>query len=164
MEDGIQMTDRVKIYEEKKKGAPVWAWLLPLLLVVGLLAYFLTRHHPDPQQASATPDLGTVYFDTNQAVLTADDQQTLQRAAATMKQNPNVHMRLEGFTDSTGSSSQNATLSERRATSVADYLQTQGIDRKRLTGGGNGASHPADTNASEQGKAENRRVELFSQQ
>jgi len=162
MDDGIQMADKVKIYEEKKKALPIWAWLLPLLLIAGLLAYFLTRHHD--VQTAATPDLGTVYFDTNQAALSNDDQQTLQKTAATLKQNPNMHMRLEGFTDSTGSAPLNEGLSERRANAVADYLQSQGIDRKRLNGGGNGASHPAETNSSEQGKADNRRVELFSQQ
>ncbi len=160
MRDSTQATEKVKIYEEKRSKFPLWGWLLPLLLVVGLLAYFLTRHHSGGQEAS----LGTVYFDTNQAALNADDQQTLQRAASTLKQNPNMHMRVEGFTDSTGSSSTNASLSERRANSVADYLQSQGIDRSRLTGGGHGDSHPADTNSSEQGKADNRRVELFSQQ
>ena len=167
------MTDRVKVYEEKKGGLPVWAWLLPLLLLIALLAWFLTRHHDEPAAAStatpiaatsAFPDLGAVKFDTDQAILTPDDQQILQRAAAAMKENPNAHLRLEGFTDSTGSAPHNDTLSERRTMAVADYLQSQGVDRKRLTGQGFGAAKPVDNNTTEQGKADNRRVELFSQQ
>ena len=174
------MAEQVKIYEEKKKGLPIWAWLLPLLLLLALLAYFLTRNRnqtdaPAVSQATpaaatntaaanAFPDLGTVHFDTDKATLTPEGQATLQRAAAAMKGNPNVHLRLEGYTDSTGEPSHNDTLSDQRAKTVADYLQSQGIDRSRLTGAGFGAARPVDTNATDQGKADNRRVELFSQQ
>ena len=168
------MPDKVKVYEEKKKGLPVWAWLLPLLLLVALAAYFLTRHKDEPQvtQAPASqvapaagfPDLGTVHFDTNQATLTQDSQATLDKAASVMKSNPNAHIRLEGYTDSTGGNAQNLSLSQRRAIAVADYLKAKGIDGSRLTGNGFGPTNPADTNASEAGKADNRRVELFSQQ
>ena len=168
------MPDKVKVYEEKKKGLPVWVWLLPLLLLAALAAYFLTRHKDEPQvtqapasqvaPAAAFPDLGTVHFDTNQATLTQDSQATLDRAAGVMKSNPNAHIRLEGYTDSTGNNAQNLSLSQRRAIAVADYLKGKGIDGSRLTGNGFGPTNPADTNASEAGKADNRRVELFSQQ
>ena len=169
------MVDRIKVYEEKKNSLPVWAWLLPLLLLLALAAFFLTRHHEEPAAVSsvpaaqtgpneAFPDLGTVHFDTDQASLTPDGQETLQKAAAAMKSNPNVHLRLEGYTDSTGSSSHNDSLADRRAKTVVDFLQGQGIDRTRLTGEGFGATKPVDTNATDQGKADNRRVELFSQQ
>jgi outer membrane protein OmpA-like peptidoglycan-associated protein len=168
------MADRVEIYEEKKKGLPIWAWLLPLLLLLALLAYFLTRHKDEPVVTSAPagqvaptaafPDLGTVHFDTDKATLTAEGQATLQRAAAAMKDNPNIHLRLEGFTDSTGTDPHNLNLSQQRAMTVADYLKGQGIDGKRLTGEGFGPAKPTDTNATDTGKADNRRVELFSQQ
>ena len=171
------MAERVKVYEEKKSGLPIWAWLLPLLLLLALLAYFLTRHHDAPAvsdtgaapvaTAAATPaafpDLGTVHFDTDKATLTPDGQATLQRAAAAMKDHPDVHLRLEGYTDNTGTAPHNDTLSDQRAKTVVDYLQSQGIERSRLTGEGFGAAKPVDTNATDQGKADNRRVELFSQ-
>ena len=165
------MAEHVKVYEEKKKGLPIWAWLLPLLLLLALLAYFLT-HRAAPvatdtavaTPAAAFPDLGTVHFDTDKATLTPEGQATLQQAAAAMKSNPNTHLRIEGFTDSTGTEPHNETLSDQRAKTVADYLQSQGIDRSRLTGQGFAASKPVDTNATPQGKADNRRVELFSQQ
>ena len=170
------MADRVKVYEEtKKKGLPIWAWLIPLLILLALLIYFLTRH-PAAQTtaaapavatapaAAAVPDLGTVHFNTDQATLTPEDEATLRRAAAAMKANPNLHMRLEGFTDSTGSLPHNASLSDRRAYAVANFLKGQGIDGSRLTGQGFGPAAPAATNATEAGKADNRRVELFSQQ
>ncbi len=168
------MAEHIKVYEEKKKGLPIWAWLLPLLLLLALAAFLLSRHKdaasaalPASPNAVATPgfpDLGTVHFETDQATLTPEDQATLQRAAAAMKANPNVHLRLEGYTDSTGADSHNLTLSQRRAQAVAEYLKGQGIDGNRLTGEGFGPAKPADTNATDAGKADNRRVELFSQQ
>lgn len=175
------MADRVKVYEEnKKKGLPIWAWLLPLLLLLALLVYFLTRHPaaqsnaaPAPAATAATaaaaptsafPDLGTVHFATNQATLTPEGEATLRRAADIMKGNPNIHLRLEGYTDSTGTAGHNATLSQQRAATVAAFLKGQGIDGSRLTGQGFGESQPTDTNATAQGKADNRRVELFTQQ
>ena len=168
------MSEKVKIYEEKKGGLPSWAWLIPLLLLVALLAYFLTRHKTEPAitqapvsqvaPAAALPDLGTVHFDTNQATLTPASQSTLDKAADAMKANPNAHMRLEGYTDSTGTDTHNLSLSQQRAYAVANYLKAKGIDGSRLTGNGFGPGNPADTNATDNGKADNRRVELFSQQ
>ena len=165
------MAERVKVYEETKKGIPVWAWLLPLLLLLALLAYFLTHRPPAdgaPMVSStavtaAFPDLGSVHFDTDKATLTPEGQATLLQAVAAMKANPFAHLRIEGFTDSTGSAPHNTDLSEQRALAVADYLKGQGIDGSRLTGGGFGAQKPTDTNATSSGKADNRRVELFSQ-
>ena len=169
------MADRVKVYEEtQKKALPLWAWLLPLLLLLALLLYFLTRHPANTSiattpatataPASAMPNLGAVHFDTDKATLTPEGEAKLKSAAAYMKSNPNAHLRLEGYTDSTGSTPHNASLSEQRALSVATFLKAQGIDSSRLTGAGFGPTNPADTNGTEAGKADNRRVELFSQQ
>ena len=168
------MAEHVKVYEEKK-GVPVWAWLLPLLLLLALLAWFLTHRHagqaataaPVAQTSAAPaafPDLGTVHFDTDKATLTPDGQATLDKAAAAMQANPNAHLRLEGYTDSTGTNSTNLPLSQQRANTVASYLKAKGIDGSRLTGEGFAAANPAASNATEAGKADNRRVELFSQQ
>ena len=175
------MAEHVKIYEEKKKGLPIWAWLLPLLLLLALLAFFLLHRQPaniagtgaavpvaptasGAATPAAFPDLGTVHFDTDKATLTAEGTATLQQAAAAMKANPNVHLRMEGYTDSTGTDPHNDSLSDQRAKTVVEFLSAQGIDRSRLTGEGFGAAKPVDTNATVQGKADNRRVELFSQQ
>ena len=163
------MADRVKVYEEKKSGTPIWAWLLPLLLVLALLGYFLVRHNKTQETASAPlaqgafPDLGVVHFDTDKATLTPDGTATLDKAVDALKANPKAHMRLEGYTDATGTAPHNADLSEQRAMTVADYLQSKGIERSRLTGGGFGPEKPVDTNATPTGKADNRRVELFTQ-
>lgn len=165
------MAERVKVYEEGKKGFPTWVWLLPVLLLSALLAYFLLNRHADqpavasaPVATGAYPDLGTVHFETDKASLTQEGQGTLDRAAEAMKANPAAHLRLEGYTDSTGSDAHNQSLSQQRASTVADYLKSKGIDSSRLTGGGFAAGNPVDTNATASGKADNRRVELFSQQ
>ncbi len=167
------MSEKVKVYEEKKRGLPIWAWLIPLLLVLALLAYYLTHRKADPAitqapvsqvaPAAAFPDLGTVHFETDKADLTPASQATLDRAAEAMKSNPDAHMRLEGYTDSTGTDIHNLSLSQQRAYAVANYLKAKGIDGARLTGNGFGPGNPADTNATDTGKADNRRVELFSQ-
>ena len=167
------MAQHVKVFEEKKKAVSVWAWLLPLLLLLLLLAFLLMHHRSEapaavnnatPAAAGAFPDLGTVHFDTDKATITPEGQATLQQAAAAMKSNPNAHLRIEGYTDSTGTTPHNNDLAEQRAQSVAAYLKGQGIDGSRLTGGGFGPANPVDSNATASGKADNRRVELFSQQ
>ena len=81
-----------------------------------------------------------------------------------MKANPSAHLRLEGYTDSTGSDPHNQTLSQQRTATVANYLKAKGIEGSRLTGDGFASANPVGTNATDAGKADNRRVELFSQQ
>ena len=170
------MADRVKVYEEKRKGFPLWAWLLPLLLLVAMLAVWFTHNRTSsvatdrttaPVSASAAgsyPALGTIHFQTDKATLTPEDQATLDRAAESMKNNPGAHLRVEGYTDSTGSDLHNLTLSQQRANAVASYLKSKGVEGSRLTGEGFGKEDPTDTNSTQAGKADNRRVELFSQQ
>ena len=170
-------TERVKVYEDaKKSGLPIWAWLLPLLLILGLLAWYLTRRNTSnttavaaPAAASAPapsgiPSLASVHFATDSADLTPDSQATLTNAAAYMKQHPEAHLRLEGYTDSTGNDPHNLNLSQQRTQAVANFLKGQGIEGSRLTGDGFGPQNPVDTNATATGKADNRRVEVFAQQ
>ena len=167
-------TEHVKLYEDRKRaGVPVWAWLIPLLLLLALLAWYFLYHRSPDQSAAAPaaataagasmPDLGSVHFATDQATLTPEGQATLTQAAAYMKQNPQSHLRIEGYTDATGNDPHNQNLSQRRAATVEEFLTAQGIDKSRLTGEGFGPENPAATNATEPGKADNRRAELFVQ-
>jgi outer membrane protein OmpA-like peptidoglycan-associated protein len=166
------MADRVKVYEEKKNSIPVWAWLLPLLLLLGLLALWFTRNRANSttatpvsqSQTGSYPSLGSIHFATDQATLTPDDRATLDRAAESIKNSPGADLRVEGYTDSAGSDAHNLTLSHQRANAVATYLKSKGVDGNRLTGEGFGKEDPTGTNATQSGKADNRRVELFSQQ
>lgn len=167
------MTERVKIYEEggKKAGVPLWAWLLPLLLILALLAYFLTRHRSDntavtpttTAQPAALPTLGAIHFATDKSDLSPDAKATLDQASEAMKQDHSIHLRVEGYTDSTGTAPHNDNLAGARAAAVVEYLKGKGVDNAQLTGEGFGPEKPVDTNATASGKADNRRVELFRQ-
>jgi OOP family OmpA-OmpF porin len=92
---------------------------------------------------------------------TADSVQILDEAVDTLKRYPNVHVSVDGYTDSVGSDAYNQKLSERRAKGVYDYLTEHGIDASRLAGPtGFGESNPIDTNKTSAGRQRNRRVEL----
>lgn len=167
------MTERVKVYEEggKKAGIPIWAWLLPLLLLLALLAYFLTRHKSDntatapaaitATQPAALPTLGAIHFATDKSDLSPEAKATLDQASEAMKQDKAIHLRVEGYTDSTGTTPHNDNLAGARAAAVVEYLKGKGVDKAQLTGEGFGEEKPVDTNATAAGKADNRRVELF---
>jgi outer membrane protein OmpA-like peptidoglycan-associated protein len=73
---------------------------------------------------------------------------------------PELNLRIEGHTDSTGSPDYNQGLSERRAASVRDFLAGQGIDWQRMMSVGYGLTRPVGDNATAQGRAKNRRVEI----
>jgi OOP family OmpA-OmpF porin len=92
---------------------------------------------------------------------TADSVQILDEAVDTLKRYPNVHVSVDGYTDSVGSDAYNQKLSERRAQGVYDYLTGHGIDGSRLDGPkGFGEANPIDTNKTAEGRQRNRRVEL----
>ncbi|MCY1184300.1 putative lipoprotein YiaD [compost metagenome] len=74
--------------------------------------------------------------------------------------NPRRMVRIEGYTDSTGARQDNLQLSRARAQAVADVLVDLGIDEKRIQVEGYGDQYPIEANASERGRAQNRRVEI----
>ncbi|KWF66922.1 hypothetical protein WT57_16745 [Burkholderia pseudomultivorans] len=71
---------------------------------------------------------------------------------------------VAGYTDSIGSDSYNNALSLRRAKSVADYLRAHGLDAERMAVDGFGKSNPVASNATDAGRAQNRRVEIVLEQ
>jgi outer membrane protein OmpA-like peptidoglycan-associated protein len=77
-----------------------------------------------------------------------------------LKQNPKVEIEISGHTDSKGSDDYNLNLSQGRSQSVVDYIVSQGIDSSRLTAHGYGEGKPIDTNDTDEGRANNRRVEF----
>ena len=101
-----------------------------------------------------------VTFDVGSYTLKPQFRTTLDKVADSLKQYPNSLVDVYGHTDSTGSSDYNQTLSENRATTVAGYLQTQGITSSRLRSQGFGETMPVADNSSEDGRARNRRVEI----
>lgn len=84
----------------------------------------------------------------------------LNDAADILNQHSDVTIDVDGYCDIIGSYPYNLRLSERRANSVAGYLQTKGIAANRLVTHGYGKTHFVATNATPEGRAQNRRVEL----
>lgn len=87
-------------------------------------------------------------------------QQTLDQVAQTLAAYNQTYIDVLGHTDSTGSDAYNQGLSERRAQSVASYLTSRGVQPARIATRGFGESAPIATNATEEGRAANRRVEI----
>ncbi len=104
--------------------------------------------------------LGDVLFAFNKADLSAQAAPRLDKLANFLKQFPDRKLLIEGYTDSVGSESYNQQLSERRAMAVRDALSQRGVDTHRITAQGYGKSHPVAENASPNGRAMNRRVEI----
>jgi outer membrane protein OmpA-like peptidoglycan-associated protein len=103
-----------------------------------------------------------VNFAFNSAVLTPESKKILDedRTVARLKGEPDMKVEVAGHTDSVGSEAYNKKLSEQRAQAVVDYLVSTGVDPKRLKAVGYGKDKPIASNATEAGRAENRRVEL----
>jgi outer membrane protein OmpA-like peptidoglycan-associated protein len=103
-----------------------------------------------------------INFAFNSAELTAESKKVLDqdRDVARLKGEPDIRVEVAGHTDSVGSDAYNQKLSERRAQSVVDYLISKGVDPKRLKAVGYGKTKPVASNATDAGRAENRRVEL----
>ncbi|CRM64101.1 OmpA family protein [Pseudomonas sp. 25 R 14] len=104
--------------------------------------------------------LGDVLFDTGQAELKNSANRTVLKIVQFLQLNPKRVVRIEGYTDSTGGEQENLKLSRDRAQAVADVLVDLGIDDKRIQVEGYGDQYPVEVNASERGRAQNRRVEI----
>jgi len=101
-----------------------------------------------------------VQFDFDKADIRADARPVLDAAIETLGEHGNVSVVAEGHTDNVGSDEYNEKLSLRRATSVKGYLVAGGISSARLKVEGYGESKPVASNETEDGRAQNRRVEL----
>jgi OmpA-OmpF porin, OOP family len=101
-----------------------------------------------------------IHFETAKATILPDSESVLAEVAKMLQQNPDVKVSVEGHTDNVGSAAANQTLSEKRAQAVVAWLSSHGIEGSRLQAKGWGASKPVEDNATEEGRAKNRRVEL----
>jgi outer membrane protein OmpA-like peptidoglycan-associated protein len=104
--------------------------------------------------------LGDMLFDTGEAELENSANRTVLKIVQFLQLNPRRVVRIEGYTDNTGGEQENLKLSRDRAQSVADVLMDLGIDEKRIQVEGYGDQYPVDVNATERGRAQNRRVEI----
>jgi OmpA-OmpF porin, OOP family len=101
-----------------------------------------------------------VNFESGSAVLTGQATHVLDRIAAAMRGQKNIHLEIDGYTDNTSTAKFNMVLSQQRAESVKQYLIGQGIDATRMSTQGFGDTHPMVSNNDEAGRAVNRRVEF----
>ena len=101
-----------------------------------------------------------ITFATDQDAVKAAFYPTLNSVALVLKKFNRTTVDVYGFTDSTGGAQHNLDLSQRRALSVANYLSGQGVDPRRFAVTGFGADRPVASNATEAGRAQNRRVEI----
>jgi outer membrane protein OmpA-like peptidoglycan-associated protein len=110
----------------------------------------------------AVMSLPGISFETGKAVLKPAAQLTLAQLAGIAQVFPTVNLRVEGYTDSTGNAAANQKLSEARAKAVYDFLKTRGVADARLAFQGLGSANPVADNATAEGKAKNRRVEIVA--
>lgn len=106
-------------------------------------------------------DFDRLTFDTGKDTLQASSQEQLNNVAAILKAYPNAHVKIGGYTDNTGGAAANLKLSDDRAKNVMAALVAGGIDSSRLEAKGYGEEHPVASNATEEGRAQNRRISLL---
>ncbi len=102
-----------------------------------------------------------ITFDTNNDVMKTSANKVLDSVAIVAKEYNKTILQVVGHTDSTGNDKINIPLSQRRAATVADYLKMRGVAASRISASGMGASSPIASNATEAGREQNRRVEIY---
>ncbi|KPQ26782.1 MULTISPECIES: OmpA family protein [unclassified Halomonas] len=102
----------------------------------------------------------SVTFDVDSSELTSEARSSLNEVASVVSEYADTRINIAGHTDSTGEDAYNQRLSERRAESVGGYLSQNGVSSSRLNTRGYGESQPVASNDNEDGRSQNRRVEI----
>ncbi len=122
---------------------------------------------PKPKKEALVVEVGKaivlegVVFKFGSAILLSASEQVLDKAYATMKDNPDIEVEIHGHTDNKGKPSYNLKLSLARANSVKAYLVKKGISAKRIGTRGFAAVRPIATNDTDEGRQRNRRIEFY---
>jgi outer membrane protein OmpA-like peptidoglycan-associated protein len=154
-EDGDGVTNKNDKCPGTPKGTEVDADGCPIPVAAVVV-------EPPVEQAPEVIVISDLTFAFDSAELTDADRQRIDRGVANLKaESPNATLKIVGHTDSVGSEDYNQQLSERRAQSVANYLIAGGINPANITSvAGAGESSPIADNATAEGRAMNRRVEI----
>jgi len=104
-----------------------------------------------------------IEFDTGKATIKPESEKVLSEVLGMLQAQPGWKMKVEGHTDSTGTKAGNLALSQKRAESVVSWLVQKGIAQTQLEAAGLGDTKPIADNATDAGRAKNRRVELVKQ-
>ncbi|MBK9460217.1 MAG: OmpA family protein [Sphingobacteriales bacterium] len=99
-------------------------------------------------------------FETGKSTLKPESAEQVKNMAAILKAFPQVEIKLGGYTDNTGDAKKNLTLSGERAKTVKAELVKLGTDAKRIATEGYGQEHPVADNATPEGRAQNRRIDV----
>ena len=105
--------------------------------------------------------LNSIFFDHNQATLKSESTVELEKVVRFMKENKELLFEISGHTDNKGSWDYNMELSERRSEAVMNYLIEHGVAKSRLVYSGYGYDKPVATNDTDNGRQQNRRVEML---
>lgn len=145
--------------------------------VVGGAAGAVIGHHMDAQAEKLSQELegaqvsrvgegiavtfdSGILFPFDSAELTSEARSNLRKLADSLQAEARTNVMIVGHTDSDGSDSYNQRLSERRGRSASDYLASLGVASSRLVSRGRGEAEPIGSNGTEEGKRQNRRVEV----
>lgn len=102
-----------------------------------------------------------ITFNTNESVIKSSANRVLDSVAKVAEEYNKTSLRVIGYTDSTGNDSINIPLSQKRAAAVAQYLELRGVAATRIMAMGMGAQNPIASNATADGREQNRRVEIY---
>jgi outer membrane protein OmpA-like peptidoglycan-associated protein len=114
-----------------------------------------------PIEVGLTVRLQNIYFDFDKTTLKDESFVELNKVVDFLKQNETVEIEISGHTDNKGSDDYNLNLSQGRSQAVVDYIIGQGVETFRLSAQGYGESKAIDTNDTDIGRANNRRVEFI---
>ena len=103
---------------------------------------------------------GNITFDTNKNVIKSSFMPTLNSISKVLQEYNQTRVIVSGYTDSTGNDTINIPLSQKRAQAVAHYLNLHGVAAGRINAVGYGAANPIASNATPEGREQNRRVEI----
>lgn len=123
-------------------------------------SFFVKDIPLQPIEAGAVIVLKNIFFDVNKWELKPASLIELNKLVALLSENPKLTIQISGHTDNVGKDADNLALSLNRAKAVTAYLMSKGIEGKRLTSKGFGATKPVASNDTEEGKSQNRRTEL----
>jgi peptidoglycan-associated lipoprotein len=138
------------------------------IVVLGFFSGCAPCHAPQEPRAmmkapaQAAEPLRNVYFAVNSDELSQTGEQTLRRNARWLRANPDSDVKIEGFADERGSTQHNKELGMRRALTAASYLESLGIEAKRIKAVSYGEERPLDPAHNEEAWSKNRRVEFVA--
>jgi OmpA-OmpF porin, OOP family len=171
------------IAQSVRKERSLFPWMVAAAALVAALWWGLRPKSIEMPTVPAVPEVGTsgtssytppkppadvitgldtdrLLFDTGSATLPPESQARLREIAGILNAHPNAVVKIDGFTDDVGSPAGNLALSQKRAANVKAELEAMGVENGRLTSEGYGEERPIADNATEAGRAMNRRISM----